>query len=207
MPERWSVGPIAPRSRATARVQPARFRASVSGANDAASPRATMIRPSGVVPSAARVLACACPSFVAGTGASDDLFVQVSDGQANSNLAEFHVNINHAPVVTVAEMSAHAGQTLQAGSLFGAADADNDALIYTFQDSTPDPAIEDYAPAVHTGYFVVNGTVIAAGTSFSVSAAQLANNRCTPGQPPRQPSAIAISASHSWVCQGAPAAV
>jgi hypothetical protein len=112
--------------------------------------------------------------FVAGTDASDDLFVQVSDGQANSNLAEFHVNINHAPVVTVADMSAHAGQTLQVWSLFSAADADNDALTYTFQDSTPDPAIEDYAPAVHTGYFVVNGTVIAAGTSFSVSAAQLA---------------------------------
>ena len=100
--------------------------------------------------------------------------MQVSDGQANSNLAEFHVNINHAPVVTVAEISAHAGQTLQVGSLFSATDVDNDTLTYTFQDSTPDPAIEDYAPAVHTGYFVVNGTVIAAGTSFSVSAAQLA---------------------------------
>ena len=43
--------------------------------------------------------------FVAGTGASDDIFVQVSDGQAVSNLAEFHVNINHAPVVTVADIS------------------------------------------------------------------------------------------------------
>ena len=39
---------------------------------------------------------------------------------------------------------------------------------------TPDSSFEDYAPAVNTGYFVVNGTAIAAGTSFSVSAAQLA---------------------------------
>ncbi|HXO71101.1 MAG TPA: FG-GAP-like repeat-containing protein, partial [Bradyrhizobium sp.] len=112
--------------------------------------------------------------FVAGTGTSDDIFVQVSDGQASSNLAEFHVNINHAPVVTVADMSAHTGQAVQVSSLFSAIDADNDTLTYTFRDSTPDPAIEDYAPAVHTGYFVVNGTTIAAGTSFSVSAAQLA---------------------------------
>jgi hypothetical protein len=110
--------------------------------------------------------------FVAGTGASDDLFVQVSDGQANSNLAEFHVNINHTPVVTVADVSARPGQTLQASSLFSATDADNDALTYTFEDLTPD-INEDYA-AVKTGHFVVNGTVIAAGASFSVSATQLA---------------------------------
>ena len=119
--------------------------------------------------------------FVAGTGTSDDIFVQVSDGQAVSNLAEFHVNINHAPVVTVTDMSARSGQTLQVTSLFGAIDADNDTLNYTFTDLTPDSTFEDYAPAVNTGHFVVNGTVIAAGTSFSVSAAQLAQTVFVPG--------------------------
>jgi serralysin len=112
--------------------------------------------------------------FVAGTGASDDLVVQVSDGQATSNVAGFHVNINHAPVVAVADISASPGQTLQAASLFGATDADNDTLMYYFADLTPDSSFEDYAPDVITGHFVVNGTAIAAGTSFGVSAAQLA---------------------------------
>jgi hypothetical protein len=110
--------------------------------------------------------------FVAGTGASDDLFVQASDGQLSSNLVEFHVNVNHAPVVTVADIAARPGEILQASSLFGATDADNDTLTYTLEDLTPD-IFADYA-AVTTGHFVVNGTVIAAGTSFSVSAAQLA---------------------------------
>ena len=42
------------------------------------------------------------------------------------------VAINHAPVVTAADVKASPGQTLQASSLFSATDADNDALTYYF---------------------------------------------------------------------------
>jgi Cadherin-like/Cadherin domain/RTX calcium-binding nonapeptide repeat (4 copies) len=109
----------------------------------------------------------ALTTFVAGaSGTSDDLFVQVSDGQAVSSLGEFHVNVvNHAPVLTVADVSANAGQSLQAASLFSATDADHDALTYYF---------EDISPAADSGHFVVNGVVEPAFTTFSLSAAQLA---------------------------------
>jgi Peptidase M10 serralysin C terminal/Cadherin domain/RTX calcium-binding nonapeptide repeat (4 copies)/Matrixin len=112
--------------------------------------------------------------FVAGAaGTSDDLFVQVTDGQAVSTLGEFHVNVvNHAPVLTVADVSANAGQSLQAASLFSATDADNDALTYYF---------EDTSDAANSGHFVVNGTVVAAYTSFSLTAAQLAQTTFVAG--------------------------
>jgi hypothetical protein len=45
------------------------------------------------------------------------------------------------------------------------ADGDNDALTFYFNDNTP---------AANSGHFQVNGTVMPAGTTFSVSAAQLA---------------------------------
>ncbi len=112
--------------------------------------------------------------FVAGAaGTSDNLVMQVTDGRAVSSLVQFHVNVNHAPVVTVADVAAGPGQTLQASNLFSATDADNDALIYYFEDLTSD-YVDDFTAAVTSGHFVVNGTVIAAGTSFSVSGAQLA---------------------------------
>ena len=97
--------------------------------------------------------------FVAGAaGVPTTLYVQVSDGHAVSGLGDFHVNaaVNHAPVLTVANVSGGPGQTLQASSLFSATDADNDALIYYFFDNSP---------AANSGHFVFNGTVMAAGTS------------------------------------------
>ena len=106
--------------------------------------------------------------FVAGaSGTSDDIYVQVSDGTAVSSLREFHVNVavNHAPVLTVANLSAVAGQSLQAAGLIGVTDADDDALIYNFYDNTP---------AADSGHFVVNGTVMPAETTFGLTAAQLA---------------------------------
>ena len=45
-------------------------------------------------------------------------------------------------------MSAKAGQSLLASSLFSATDADNDALIYYFFDNNA---------AANSGHFVVNG--------------------------------------------------
>jgi hypothetical protein len=105
--------------------------------------------------------------FVAGAaGVSDDIYVQVSDGHAASSLGNFHINVvNHAPVLTVADLSAIPGQTLQAASLISATDADHDALIYNFYDNTP---------GANSGHFVVNGTVMPAGTTFGLTAAQLA---------------------------------
>jgi hypothetical protein len=104
--------------------------------------------------------------FVAGAvGASDDLYMQVSDGHAVSSVGELHVNVvNHAPVLTVADLSVGAGQSFQVSSLFNVTDADNDTLTFYFDDNSA---------AANSGHFVVNGTVIAAGTSFGVSGAQV----------------------------------
>jgi hypothetical protein len=81
---------------------------------------------------------------------------------------------NHAPVMTVASanVSADAGQTLQASSLFSATDADHDAFSYYLYDNSP---------AADSGHFSVNGTVIAANTPVAVSAAQLAQTTFTAG--------------------------
>jgi hypothetical protein len=73
---------------------------------------------------------------------------------------------NHAPVLTVPSSSVlvNGGQSVQASTLFNAADADNDALIYYFQDGN----------AANSGHFVLGGTALANGSAFGVSAAQLA---------------------------------
>jgi hypothetical protein len=106
--------------------------------------------------------------FVAGAaGTLDDLGMQLFDGQAVSAQNQVHINTtaNHAPVLMAVDASASAGQAVQASSLFSATDADNDALTYYFQDNTP---------AANSGHFLVNGSVIPAGISFGVNAAQLA---------------------------------
>ena len=102
------------------------------------------------------------------TGAPDgtDTIVGVENFQfADGTVSSSSFEINHAPVVTAADVKVHPGQTLQASSLFSVVDPDNDALTYYFQDAST---------AANSGHFVVNGTAIAAGTSFGVSAAQLA---------------------------------
>ena len=68
---------------------------------------------------------------------------------------------NHAPVLTVpsANVSATAGQSIAASSLFGATDADGDALTYYLYDNTPD---------ANSGHFVVNGVVVTAQTPTPV---------------------------------------
>ena len=104
-------------------------------------------------------------SFVAGS-IDDDLSMQLADSNgALSSAAGFHVHVNHAPVLTVADRAASAGASLQVSSLFGASDADGDALTYFFQDGTS---------AANSGRFVLNGTPYAQGAAFNVSAAQLA---------------------------------
>ena len=113
-------------------------------------------------------------TFTAGSLNSDDLFVNVHDGMAFSGPQEFHVNIpaNHTPTVTASDVSATKGQTISASSLFQASDADGDGLTYFFYDNSADPT---------SGHFTVNGVVQAAGTTFAVSAAQLAQTTFTVG--------------------------
>jgi hypothetical protein len=60
---------------------------------------------------------------------------------------------------------ANAGQSLQVSSLFSAVDAEGDPLTYFFEDGTA---------AASSGHFVLNGTALANGAAFHVSAAQLA---------------------------------
>ncbi len=113
-------------------------------------------------------------TFTAGSFNSDDLFVNVYDGAAFSGPQEFHVNVpaNHAPTVTATDQTAPSGQVMSASSLFQASDADGDGLTYFFYDNSADPT---------SGHFTVNGVVQPAGTTFAVSAAQLAQTTFTVG--------------------------
>ena len=111
--------------------------------------------------------------FVAGS-VDDDLSMQLADDKgALSSAAGFHIHVNRAPVLGVpATVTASAGQSLAASSLFTAADADGDPLTYFFQDGTA---------AANSGRFVLNGTALAQGATFNVSAAQLVQLRFVAG--------------------------
>ena len=104
----------------------------------------------------------------------DDLFVNAWDGAAYSGPKEFHVNVpaNQAPTVTAPDFSASKGQIVDASDLFTANDANGDPLLYFFYDNSA---------AATSGHFTVNGVVQAAGTTFAVSAAQLAQTTFTAG--------------------------
>lgn len=111
-------------------------------------------------------------------GVTDDIFVLASDGTALSgpDHVGFHVNVapNHAPVLTVpsANVSLAAGQSVAASSLFGATDADGDALTYY---------ILDNSAAANSGHFVLNGTALAAGTPYTLTAVQFAQTSFVAG--------------------------
>jgi hypothetical protein len=113
-------------------------------------------------------------TFTAGLLNSDDLFVNVWDGELFSGPKEFHVNVpaNRAPTATASDIPAARGDILNASSLFSANDADGDHLLYFFYDNSADPA---------SGHFTVGGAVQAAGTTFAVSGAQLAQTTFTAG--------------------------
>src|SRR5205085_2200814 len=104
-------------------------------------------------------------SFVAGAaGTSDQLRVIAYDGQLYSNnsvFSYFNVNVagNHAPVVTIpsANVSATAGQTIAASSLFSGSDVDGNLQGYYIYDDNP---------AANSGHWVVSGTTIAAQTVY-----------------------------------------
>ena len=110
----------------------------------------------------------ATTTFTAGTAVSDGLFVNAWDGSAFSGPKEFHVSVpaNQAPTVTASNQTVTNGQVLNASSLFTANDADGDSLMYFFYDNST---------AATSGHFEINGVTQAAGTTFAVSQAQLAN--------------------------------
>ena len=74
--------------------------------------------------------------------------------------------------MTASDFSASKGQVVNASTLFSANDANGDSLLYFFYDNSADCA---------SGHFTVNGVVQAAGTTFAVTAAQLAQTTFTAG--------------------------
>jgi hypothetical protein len=105
-----------------------------------------------------------------------DVIVQVSDGHGGLDTQAIAVTVcdvvESAPTVAASDQAATRGQVINASSLFSASDADGDNLLYSFYDNTLDPA---------SGHFTVNGMVQAAGTTFAVTAAQLAQTTFTAG--------------------------
>ena len=76
----------------------------------------------------------------------------------------FNTTVNHAPVVTVADLTATARQSIAASSLFSVTDADGDTITkYQFWDGT-----------AGGGHFTVNGVTQGANQIIDVPAAQLA---------------------------------
>ena len=146
--------------------------------DNSAAPTSGHFTVNGVVQAAGTTFAVSAAqlaqtTFTAGTSGSDDLFVNVYDGSAFSGPKEFHVNVvNHAPTVTASNQTASSGQVLNASSLFSANDADGDSLLYFFYDNSAAPT---------SGHFDVNGVVQAAGTTFAVTQAQLAQTHFTAG--------------------------
>ena len=120
-------------------------------------------------------------SFVAGfLGAADDLGVMAFDGVHYSGNTSFNpvqvTAVNHAPVVSVPQTSvtAAAGQVFAASSLFGASDADGDALTWF---------IYDWTPAAGSGHFVVNGAVVPAETVVGLTPFDFAHTSFVAGSP------------------------
>jgi hypothetical protein len=121
----------------------------------------------------------ASASFVTGS-VGDNLQIRAFDGIAwsaadNASWAPFTITVpaNRAPVVTTADLSRTANQTLPLSSLFSVTDADSDLMTeYQLWDATRDPA---------SGHFVVSGVTQAAGTVIDISAAQLSQTTFVTG--------------------------
>jgi serralysin len=152
--------------------------------DDTTAPNSGHFEINGVVQSAGLVhtlsgAQLAQTAFVAGAaGVTDDLFVIAYDGNALSgpDYVEFQVNVapNHAPVLTVpsTNVTATAGQTIAASSLFSATDVDGDSLTYYILDNTTAP---------NSGHFEINGVVQSAGAVHTLTSTQLAQTTFVAG--------------------------
>ncbi|HZR76019.1 NF038122 family metalloprotease [Bradyrhizobium sp.] len=102
----------------------------------------------------------------------DSFTYTVSDGKGATSTATLSVAVERAPVVTTANVTLNAGQTVAASSLFTASDPNstlnapngNAITEYQFWDRTSDSA---------SGHFYFNGVQIADHTLLDVTAAQL----------------------------------
>jgi hypothetical protein len=104
-------------------------------------------------------------TYQSGAG-TDTLYVKASDGSVWSDWKSFTVAgpIDHAPAVTVSNLSVSKGQVFGASSLFSASDPDGDAITqYAFWDT-----------GVGGAHLLVNGTIEPLQQAVPVSAAQLA---------------------------------
>jgi hypothetical protein len=118
-------------------------------------------------------------SFVTGS-VGDSLQIRAFDGTAwsaadSAQWSPFNVTVpvNHAPVVTTADVAAQRSQTLAVSSLFTVSDADNDAITrYQLWDGAGDPS---------SGHFVVSGITQSAGMVIDITAAQLAQTSFVTG--------------------------
>jgi hypothetical protein len=118
-------------------------------------------------------------SFVTGT-VGDNLQIRAFDGTAWSapdfgSWSPFTVAVpaNNAPVVAAQDVTAQAGKTLAASTLFAASDPDGDAITqYQLWDGTA---------GASSGHFVVNGVAQAANTVISIPAASLAQTSFVTG--------------------------
>jgi Ca2+-binding RTX toxin-like protein len=108
-------------------------------------------------------------SFQTGaSGSSDHVYIRGhSTASGWSNWTDFTVEaVNHAPTVSVDDVTVTKGQAVQMSSAFSVNDVDGDSITsYQFWD----------APGQGTGYFVVNGAAAAQGQAVNVSAVDLAN--------------------------------
>ncbi|MDB5575787.1 MAG: hypothetical protein JWR80_963 [Bradyrhizobium sp.] len=117
-------------------------------------------------------------SFVAGAvGTVDDILVQAYDGQAYSGWnTQVHLSVNTPPTVSLpsgANVTAStAGQSFAFASLFAANDINGDPLTYYLYDSNA---------AANSGHWVVNGTSVAAGVIYQITASQLAQTSFVAG--------------------------
>ena len=111
-------------------------------------------------------------TFVAGdSGVSDNLLVMAYDGQAYSNSQnwkEFFVDAaaNQTPSIGFphgTNVAADSGQSLAASSLWLGIDLDHDVLTYYVSDQTT---------AANSGHFEVDGSVLQAGTVYTLTAEQ-----------------------------------
>jgi predicted Fe-Mo cluster-binding NifX family protein len=115
-------------------------------------------------------------TFTAGPG-TDTVYIRAFDGTnwsvENGSWTMFHVTapVNHAPVVTVADVNATVGQSFAASSLFSVTDADGDSIT----------EYQLYDGPVGTGHFTVNGVAQGINQIIDVSAAQLAQTTFTAG--------------------------
>jgi hypothetical protein len=107
-------------------------------------------------------------TFETGSG-GDTLSVRAFDGYVWGAWKSFNViaPIDHAAVITAANLTATHGQIFTAAELFGVSDADGDSIV-SYQ-------ILDNTAAATSGYWDIAGTNQLAGKAITVAAADLGN--------------------------------